>query len=69
MSSFHMEFECDNAAFGEGAELEIGRILRLAAGDVQHGPGIGPIMDINGNKVGYWVWEQDEAEDDEDTAP
>lgn len=42
----------DNDAFVESPTGEIARILRKLAQDIETDGGFGPVMDINGNKVG-----------------
>lgn len=60
---FNLKFTTCNAAFRDpydGTEdklferLECVRILKKIAQDVEDGDTYGPIMDINGNKVGEW---------------
>ena len=65
MSSFSMEFDCDNAAFDSDSEFdrgEVARILRQAAAEVRHGSTYSKIYDYNGNRVGSWELEIDEPE-------
>lgn len=52
MAYFKVEFNTDNAAFTDGKESEIARILRVIAHKVGDGSDGGPVMDCNGNKVG-----------------
>jgi len=57
--SFRISFETCNAAFGEPGDTvqfrtEVKRILRRVVAVVEAGADEGPIMDINGNKVGSW---------------
>lgn len=52
---FKIEFDCDNAAFGEYAVDEISRILAMVKYRIETKNNIVdefPIYDINGNKVG-----------------
>lgn len=53
---FKLEIETDNAAFEDGAELEIARILRNVAERLEYLDGLreGNARDINGNRVGRW---------------
>ena len=56
--SLQIDFETDNAAFGEDdliAALEAGRILQELASKVSP-DGSGIIRDINGNTIGRWSW-------------
>jgi hypothetical protein len=48
-----IEFDTDNAAF-EDFPRESARILRNAADRIESGAMIGPLHDLNGNKVGYF---------------
>lgn len=53
-----IEFTTGNAAFDEecggSLEYETIRILREICGKIEIGCTEGSIIDINGNKVGYW---------------
>lgn len=57
-----IEFTTTSAAFmpdnGGSKEYEITRILQKIIDDVENGVEHGPIMDINGNKIGQWVIEE-----------
>lgn len=53
MAVFRIEIETNNAAFAEDRAEEISRILKQTINKVKHGSS-GAIMDINGNRVGYW---------------
>lgn len=58
--SFRLDFETCNAAFGEPGDsvqfrTEVKRVLRRVIGLVEAGADEGPVMDINGNKVGSWA--------------
>jgi len=58
MTTFRLEIETDNDAFGENPEGEVGRILqdvasRLAWGDAD-AQASASIRDFNGNRVGEW---------------
>lgn len=44
----------DYAAFEEGKESELARILRRVADDVENGRTYGTLRDYNGNRVGDW---------------
>ncbi len=52
--SLKIEFETDNAAFADGAEMEAARILRELADKLEtHGHYLSMnVRDINGNKIG-----------------
>lgn len=50
-----IEFSTDNSAFEDGnKEQEISRILKDIEKKVENGYENGIIMDINGNKIGWW---------------
>lgn len=52
---FSLEFEQENAAFGETGpecDVETARILRILADKVENGCTDGPISDVNGNRIG-----------------
>jgi len=52
---FKIVFDIDNAAFQEGyGREETARILEKITQEVLDGRNSGTIMDVNGNKVGYW---------------
>lgn len=58
---FHLEMDCDNAAFRDddgghdGATgAETARLLKEAAQQVDDGYLAGSLVDYNGNKVGDW---------------
>ncbi|MDZ7699498.1 MAG: hypothetical protein U5R49_22025 [Deltaproteobacteria bacterium] len=55
---FVLSMNCDNAAFEEPA-IEISRILRKVAGQVEAGHEAGRIMDLNGNSVGEFRLQED----------
>lgn len=66
---FRMEIETGGAAFkdpetsGEDKAfegIEISRIMRKVAAELREGKVSGSIMDLNGNKVGYWTREDEE---------
>lgn len=51
---YHVEIECDNAAFEDDRDAEIARILRDLAKHVERGDGDERrLHDSNGNWVGY----------------
>ena len=49
-----IEFNTGNSAFDEYGNVEICRILEEIGSKIQCGYDHGVIMDINGNKIGYW---------------
>lgn len=55
---FKLEIETDNAAFEDGGNEELARILRKLADRITFGTydedDNGALLDINGNKVGDW---------------
>ena len=51
---FQLSFEDDNAAFEDGDPEEYARILKHVADEVRGGSLGGPILDVNGNRVGEW---------------
>lgn len=66
---FRMEIETGGAAFknpetgGEDKTFEgneISRIMRKVVAELRKGKESGSIMDLNGNKVGYWTREDEE---------
>lgn len=48
-----IEFDCDNAAFGEDPEEECQQLLRKIVTQLDY-TASGPIIDSNGNRVGEW---------------
>ena len=50
--TFTLTIDTDNAAFTDSDELI--RLLRKVATAVENGDGEGPIIDANGNRVGYF---------------
>ena len=53
--TFSLSMNCDNAAFdGNDKGLEVSRILRETAQQVEDGYEGGKIFDSNGNSVGEW---------------
>ena len=66
---FRIEIDTENDAFAANdgdATIEVARILRELADDVERhgGPGSGKhrIRDLNGNTVGTYHWEDGECE-------
>lgn len=61
---FRLEFETDNAAFdaedGDPAG-EVRRILHSIGERVRLGVTEGNVLDVNGNTVGSWSWDQTEG--------
>lgn len=51
---FKIEFSTENAAFDEYGDAEVSRILEEIAHKVRCGYDHGTIIDINGNKIGFW---------------
>lgn len=49
-----IEFETSEDAFVEYGAEEVRRILESIADKVEYGYTSGVIMDINGNKIGWW---------------
>lgn len=57
---FKMEFQTGNAAFDEAPGVEIARILREMAATIEAGGmNSGRIVDINGNTIGRFSFEQE----------
>ena len=56
---FRIEFDTNNSAF-ECGENEIRRILDNIATKIDDGRKEGLVMDINGNQIGYWVYNEEE---------
>lgn len=67
---FELNIDCDNAAFEDGAQAEIARILHNLVCDIEDGragdcgkPGESDteqLRDLNGNNVGSWSWDGEE---------
>lgn len=60
-SDFTVTFNTDNDAFAAaGGDREIARILRAIAKELESGMAAyglpQRVCDINGNRVGFWVW-------------
>ena len=52
-----ISIKTDNAAFGDtdsSRAEEVARLLREIAADMDNGSTSGPVIDLNGNKVGTW---------------
>jgi hypothetical protein len=52
-----ISIKTDNAAFGDTDSVraeEVARLLREIAEDLDNGEVCGPVIDLNGNKVGTW---------------
>ena len=57
---FILEIDTDNDAFSDesgGLDLEVARLLKVAADKVRNGYAHGTLFDINGNKVGSFKFE------------
>lgn len=56
---FTLQINVDGAAFQEGGKnQEVARILQEAADNVRANDSLGRIHDVNGNRVGFWVFEE-----------
>lgn len=65
---FEMDFDLGNEAFDlphKRAE-EIARILRETASNVERGETIRTIMDVSGNRIGDWSFDECEFPEDDD---
>ncbi len=58
---FTLKIESGDAAFEDFPEGEVARILRHVADLVKAGYRSAPLLDINGNRVGEYRYEEDEA--------
>jgi hypothetical protein len=56
-----LEFETDNAAFDEYPAGEASQILKEVADRIVSGDLSGDIRDVNGNKIGHYELETEEA--------
>ena len=56
---FRIEFDTNNAAF-ECGTYEIKRILDNIANKVDGGKREGLVIDVNGNQIGYWMYNEEE---------
>jgi hypothetical protein len=60
MARFTVEFDCDNAAFGDSPIERLDEVARIlhALGDhlenIEQGYPLGSVRDVNGNVVGRW---------------
>ena len=64
---FMCDFETDNAAFTDGlCRYETSRILRNLAKKIEAGANEGSIIDINGNSIGHFQFEDDAEEEEEE---
>jgi hypothetical protein len=54
MSAFKVVFATDSESF-DNFELEVSRILRKVADQVESGKFGGPVLDSNGNQVGVFT--------------
>lgn len=62
--TFKLEFNTDNAAFDEGPHTESAGILKAVAQKVILGMRAGHIHDTNGNKIGRWELDHEDAYDE-----
>ena len=53
---FKLQFSTDNATFEDEPVTEVERIMRLVTDQVAAGLSRGPILDVNGNRIGEWDW-------------
>lgn len=58
---FTLEIKTGNAAFEDAKEIELVRILRKIADQVENGKLDGLAMDFNGNRVGSYGFEESEV--------
>ena len=61
---FKLSFDTDSDAFADSPELEIEYILHVVVGQVVRGEATGkfqPIRDSNGNQIGTWKLNPEEA--------
>ncbi len=52
--SFRLDIETGNDSFADQPELEIARLLRQSAENVEAGALCENLSDLNGNPVGFW---------------
>lgn len=64
--SFTLEIDSGNAALADNPTAEIARLLRVAAGKVTEGNERGILLDTNGTKVGDFVMEIEEKDDEDE---
>ena len=57
MENIKIEFETVNSAFEDAPEIEVARILRELAHQIESGYRPSSLRDINGNKVGIVEYE------------
>lgn len=58
---FTLEFKTGNAAYdGVDLELETAKLLQIAADKISQGIDSAKIIDVNGNAVGQWEYNNDE---------
>ncbi len=63
--SFRLEMQTGNAAFGDQPGIEVARLLRQAAENVEAGALCENLSDLNGNPVGFWRLEMGADHDQE----
>jgi hypothetical protein len=65
MTTFALTIDSDNAAFddGEGGRHEVVRLLGVALRNIKDGRNDQTLFDVNGNKVGSYVFEPSEIEE------
>jgi hypothetical protein len=56
-----MNFETGNAAFEDSPELEVEYLLHKVARTVRAGGREGPVIDSNGNTIGSWKLQEEDA--------
>ena len=54
----------NNAAFEFDPRPELARILREVADKIESGANGGTMRDVNGNRIGDWVFDFDDAEEE-----
>ena len=59
--TFTCEIRMDNAAFDDEPATELARIVKLVATAIEQGHIAYTCYDINGNTVGHWAVEDDDA--------
>ena len=59
MGKHSITIHTDNAAFSDDPNAETARILRHIADQVEQGVDHIPVYDINGNRVGTYMYEHD----------
>ena len=58
-TKFEMMVKTENAVFEDMVEVELARILRHVADQLENGYSASVILDINGNRVGSWECYED----------